>query len=451
MPGMATFLKSVRKKLGKLKSHSHGEYDTTAAENAALIEPDKPEAEQKQQDGNLLMRLPPELRDKIYFYLFSSTRFMYGQRFTLGQKYNAGQAYTRLSNLEPQNFIPPLHGLALLRSFRQVHLEISKAWLDHVIFCFECPSAMLRQLSKLPLDTRALIRHVRIASDALQVPLSSLEEKEAIKDCFKLLLKMNLNTLTVFGPAIPCWSHEDLNLLIKYGKGWKELRYITRTSAFVDTISSDSGNAIALPCKPQAAAWQRDLEDRDGLISGASVTMYKSTDSNNPLSVMCSTMRTELSYPPTPTTGVDYLEADGNSQSLDLKEDKRGILIVVKRGENADWQGVQRADDQEDEESLDFPWVRTKDATELTTQDVQRLYTTYDISTIDFRKDDLRPIAKMYFNDIVDHGSNMIVVDNYKHVDDYAFPPHSFRTEQIDLFPFGQPRRKPRLSIVRYI
>ncbi|EHK46103.1 hypothetical protein TRIATDRAFT_177484, partial [Trichoderma atroviride IMI 206040] len=300
--------------------------------------PDEPETEQKQQDGNLLMRLPPELRDKVYFYLFSSTRFMYGQRFVLDQKYTPLQFYTRVAYLGSEILRPPRHGLALLRSCRQVHLEIGSAWLEHVIFCFESPIAMLRRLDRVPLETRSLIRHVRIASDALQVPLSSPAEKKVIDGCFKLLLQMNLYTLTVFGPAIPCWSHEDLDLFIKYGRGWKELRYITYTSAFVDIISSNRGKTITLPSEPQPAAWQRDLENRDGPNSGASVTIYKSADSKNPLSVMCSTMRAELSYPPTPTTGVDHLNTDGISQSLDLKDDKRGILIVVKRGKNADWQ-----------------------------------------------------------------------------------------------------------------
>lgn len=61
---MKAFIKSVKKKLVKLKNNSHGECDTIAAEDATLIEPDKPETEQKQRVGNF-MRLPPELRDKI--------------------------------------------------------------------------------------------------------------------------------------------------------------------------------------------------------------------------------------------------------------------------------------------------------------------------------------------------------------------------------------------------
>lgn len=366
---------------------------------------------------------------------------MYGRRFDLGQKYTPLQWYTRVSRFRAENFIPPPHGLALLRSCRQVHLEIGKTWLKHVIFCFESPSGMLWQLGGVPLETRLLIRHVRIASDALQIPLSSPEEKDTIGRFFKLLLDMNLDTLTVFGPAIPCWSHEDLHLFIKYGRGWKELRYITHTSAFVDTISSNSRKTITLPSKPQPAAWQRDLENRDGPNSGASVTMYKSADSNNPLSVMRSSMRTEFSYPPTPTTGVDHLDADGISQSLDLEEDKRGILIVVKRGKNADWQGGQRADDQEDQQSLDFPWVRAKDNTALTRQDVERLYTAYGIDTVEYF-----PVNGRSYNVDFNRASKVIQVDNYRHVDDYAFPPHSFRTERFTLFPRLY-QRKLRLSI----
>lgn len=182
----------------------------------------------------------------------------------------------------PQSFFPPPHGLSLLRSCRGVHLDIGNVWLEHVTFCFESPSAMLRQLSEVPLETRSLIRHVRIASDALQVPLSYPKEKKAIDGCFQLLLQMNLDTLTVFGPAIPCWSHGDLDLFIKYGRGWKELRYITHTSAFVDTISSRSGKTITMPSEPQPAAWQRDLENRDGPNSGASVTTYKSQNPKTP-------------------------------------------------------------------------------------------------------------------------------------------------------------------------
>ncbi|KAK1242956.1 hypothetical protein MKX08_005768 [Trichoderma sp. CBMAI-0020] len=217
---------------------------------------------------------------------------------------------------------------------------------------------------------------------------------------------MNLDTLTVFGPAIPRWSHEDLDFFIKYGRGWKELRYITFTSAFVDMVSSNHGATITLPSEPQPAAWQRDLENRDGPNSGASVTMYKSADSKNPLSIMCSTLRTELSYPPTPTTGVDHLNADGISQSLDLKDDKRGILIV---------------------KSLNFLWVDTKENPTLTEEDMQRLYTAYGIDTIKFNPED-----GARHNQELDRCSNVIEVDNYRHVDDYAFPPHPFRTEHFD-------------------
>ncbi|PON23315.1 hypothetical protein TGAM01_v207842 [Trichoderma gamsii] len=142
---------------------------------------------------------------------------------------------------------------------------------------------------------------------------------------------MNLDTLTVFGPAIPCWSHGDLDLFIKYGRGWKELRYITHTSAFVDTISSRSGKTITMPSEPQPAAWQRDLENRDGPNSGASVTTYKS---QNPKPRVC--------YVANYADGVVISSNSNNGCRLfgrrrdfpkpRLEEDKRVILIVVKRG-----------------------------------------------------------------------------------------------------------------------
>ncbi|KAL7919453.1 hypothetical protein ACQKWADRAFT_301456 [Trichoderma austrokoningii] len=285
---------------------------------------------------------------------------------------------------------------------------------------------MFRQLSRVPSETRSLIRHVRIASDALQVPLLCHREKFVIKRFFYLLLEMSLDTLTVFGPAIPSWAHDDLELFIQHGRGWKELRYITHTSVFVDIESSDSGNTITLRREPQPAGWQRDLEKRDGPSSGASVTMYKSMDAKDPLSVLCSTQRTELSYPPAPATSVDWLDANAISQSLDLEEGQRGISIVVKRGKNSVWEGVPRTENRFP--SLDFPWVDTKDRRSIAHKDMKRLYRTYDTTSANFYDDGGGLKIGLLYNSLLDQDL-ITVVDNYRHVDDYLYPPHTFRTK----------------------
>lgn len=434
---MKALMERVKKKLVKLKNKSHGECDAIAAENAMLTEPDKTEMEQEQQDGNLLMRLPRELRDEIYFYLFSSTRFMYGRRFDLTEEYTTSRQFTRISRYKLEEYRPPPHGLALLRSCRRIHLDIGSDWLQHVIFHFESPSAMLCRLKQVPFKTRSLIRHVRIAGDAFQIPLSSPKETWDIHACFDLLLRMNLDTLTVFGPAIPYWTYEDLKLFVKYGRGWKELHYITYTSAFVWKRESSNGDKeMVLPWDPQPAAWQRDLENRDGPNSGASVTMYKSTDPSNPLSVMCPTLRTEFhSYPPTPTPGVDH--SDGFSRVLDLKEDTTGILIVVKRGKNSNWQGMQEDLPWvwSERTSLVFPWVRTKNNRMWHGQEnVEILGRTYRIDSVEYC-----PKDGQEHNDAFRRGPKKTLVDNYRHVDDYAFPPHGFRTEHPTLVPWTYP------------
>ncbi|KAM0690194.1 hypothetical protein Q7P36_008961 [Cladosporium allicinum] len=229
-------------------------------------------AYQQMQCG--MMRLSQELRDKIYTDVFCSTAFR-------GDRY-----------MDPDHVIDhrlpvsSITSLALLRTCRRVRDEIGNTWIRQSCFSFKDPESLLDRLAGIPIAVRCQIRHMRLTDDLMVVVKSEgdVGERQLIyrtAQVLKLLPGLKLDTLTVYGMISPEDSHATLDMLVRYSDGWKELRYISSTTAILGfKFEPIAGSSNHLSRQPQPSDWQNALEQRDGQASRPSVLVYRATDTS---------------------------------------------------------------------------------------------------------------------------------------------------------------------------
>ncbi|KAK3940173.1 hypothetical protein QBC46DRAFT_386147 [Diplogelasinospora grovesii] len=354
------------------------------------------------QEGSLLMQLPQELRDEIYSYLFFSTRISSGER-----------AFGRIDH---RRIVPIPNALALLRTCRRVHSEIGHSWLHKVLFSFEDPEAMLNKLANISIETRSMIRHVRVSGCPLVLSFEDDDVFYRTSAALKLLPGLKLDRLTVMGGRDSMVCYETLDKLVKHSDGWKELYYLSHNSTFLgykDTWPSWTGgpDADRYLRVPQPAGWQKILEDRDGPASCPSVAIYRSTNPGR----ACSVLHADLRVP-----FVQTLAAGQNLAKFGKMEDaalmaagerEKEVLVVVKRGRGLDY--------EEKEGSLYLPYgydIRG----EMPGMTWKQIKTELDNK---YEDDEDWP-----FGD--DDEEEPGLVDAYSHVDDYVWPPLHFATDE---------------------
>lgn len=290
----------------------------------------------KPQTRSLLMQLPRELRIIIYAFLFSSTRFTSGKRCSY-----KSVVY---------RYISAPHGLAILFSCRQAYVEIGQSWVGHVLFCFKTPRAMLDKLGDIPLETRSMIRHVRVSGCCINICCRGDWKRYDIHHVLKLLPGLKLDRLTVCNSDNVHTCYDILDRLVKYSDGWKELHYKSHNSGFLGYYRAwfnhvdNSGGGIGFFREPQPGAWHRKLEHRDGSNSGTSVTIYRSY---NPLrdyyAPYISGAGTWIKFTQVLAPNQDNEEYQ-KANDLQFKargEMEKEVLVVVKRGRGVDYEEKQ--------------------------------------------------------------------------------------------------------------
>ncbi|KAK5174060.1 uncharacterized protein LTR77_001140 [Saxophila tyrrhenica] len=262
-----------------------------------------------QQEDSRLMQLAQELRNEIYEHLFCATRFASGMfAFTRNGSYPIVSATDR-------------NGLSILRCCRRVHNEIGSTWLGHVLFLFTDPRAMLDKLCNIPSPVLGQIRNVRVTADKLMLP-DQFGKCYGTARILKLLPGLNLDVLTVLDEGGMATSYETLNMLIRHGIGWKELRFISRDSRFLGYGHGLRRRFIDNPQddlylhQPQPSDWQQALELRDGIDSSPSVIIYRTN--NAILSIL-------MEWPP----------------RMRRVKRKKEVMVVVKRGVGVDYAELQ--------------------------------------------------------------------------------------------------------------
>jgi hypothetical protein len=171
---------------------------------------------------------------------------------------------------------PAPNFLAILRSCRSINREIGSSWIGQVLFAFESVHDLLERLSSVPRNVVEQMRHIRVGSQPiLLLPPPDYRNKVFVKLVWalKLLPGLRLDTLMVLGDYGPEVAYITLDGLVKYGNEWRELHYITADSKMLGFRKVQFYHEILYARKPQPSTWSRIMAERDGVDSGASVTI----------------------------------------------------------------------------------------------------------------------------------------------------------------------------------
>ena len=225
---------------------------------------------------------------------------------------------------------------AILRTCRQINQEAGAFWLGHVLFNFEHPEDLLDKLSILPSTTLSQIRYLRTSGRPLMLqPIGDDDDVYyRLVWALKLLPELRLNRLTVLAWSRGEISYDTLDGLIKYGNGWRELQFITFNSTMHQFTETDILGDLDWH-KPQPSTWEEILRQRDGADSGASITIYRSIQSDAPGAVI-NPYRRQI------VEGAFFRElgkldvTDTENVELREKKNRKEVLFVVKRGHTAE-------------------------------------------------------------------------------------------------------------------
>lgn len=290
-------------------------------ENISTIDP--------QMESPFFRILPQEIRDLVWVLLFSSTRITVGY-----------------VERDTSNFVdvkPAPNALAALHVCRRARLEIGDSWLGHVLFYFPGIEPMFEKLSVLSVDALAKLRHVRVSGEHI---LYAGKGPNKTEYCFSILYRalrrlpgLQLDQLTVLGGRLPESNYIDLLSLIKMGNGWKTLRYLDRSSALIGFRAGTFNMPVKTICdeyiqQPQPSAWKRMLENRDGIASAPSVTIYRAIELGSNGAMFDPARRVEFKQVPG-ERGVRYWPDD--DELLAAGQEEKEMLVVVKRGAGADY------------------------------------------------------------------------------------------------------------------
>lgn len=148
----------------------------------------------------------------------------------------------------------------------------------------------------------------------------------------KLLPGLRLDKLTVLGSSAGEEAYDTLEGLIKYGNGWKELHFITPNSMMLGFAKMDRFMVDPYWRKPQPSAWDEILRQRDGANSGASITIYRSTQADAPGTVTNSCTRQIFEQKVSSPEDLQQFGVTGDEELLAEKEKGKELLVIVKRG-----------------------------------------------------------------------------------------------------------------------
>lgn len=210
-----------------------------------------------------LFRLPTEIRECIYEFLFSSFTIRHGFK----------HAKTPSSSEESSNRI------ALLLTCRQIHSEAWRHLPLNCTFHFRGTENLLDTLLSCDQSVITRIRHLRMR--AFPFPLFASGRPDYYPtyyaaNAFSLLPGLSLDTLIVED----CWhgfgmgdgwrdltTYFDIESLLM-SHAWKELTYITVCPDFLTSGYDHRRKRVAQP-----ESWDALIKERDGEDSGAEVRM----------------------------------------------------------------------------------------------------------------------------------------------------------------------------------
>ncbi|KAI0458494.1 hypothetical protein F5B21DRAFT_529006 [Xylaria acuta] len=222
--------------------------------------------------------------------------------------------------------------------------EIGDSWLGQVLFSFEDTETMTTKLAALPVATLSKIRHIRIRGETLMLSWPDDDVHYLLVLALKLLPGLQLDTLTVLNLYGGLISYDVLNTLIRYGQGWKELRFISHASELLGfarehdiSAAGDKLNA-RYQLKPQPADWIRAMNNRDGAASQPSVTIYRSTLAGQPCTVSDEATRVRFEQKLSRPDEEDAFATQECGDIMSPGERTKELMVVVRRGRGVDYQ-----------------------------------------------------------------------------------------------------------------
>ncbi|KAH7364389.1 hypothetical protein BKA65DRAFT_546273 [Rhexocercosporidium sp. MPI-PUGE-AT-0058] len=271
----------------------------------------------------LLLRLPAEIRLNVYRSFFSSVSLAFTEPNSLALEI----ALRRTPN-----------ALSLLLVCHQTHLETKTIWLNSIEFEFETLELLMDVFSKLPDSTLSQIRHVLLAKASILIHQPSdqpIGRMFTIALVLKLLPALSLDLLTVVGMCDCEDSYATLDDLVKYGSGWKELRFLTAQSSMLGFANRGWSQSYG-ERMPQPGAWRKDILGRDGSERGPSVEIFRSTDVNGGIQAVLDTTTRESFEQAEPEDKTVF----GKQKDMQLMaegEKGKALLVVVRRGKDVDF------------------------------------------------------------------------------------------------------------------
>lgn len=163
--------------------------------------------------------------------------------------------------------------------------------------------------------------------------------------------------------------------------------------------------------KPQPATWQSVLENRDGTPSNPSVTIYRSTVSSSPGSVLNVNTRTRFEQK-TPEDSEER-EAFGIVEDAEIMADgesTRDVMVIAKRGSGVDYEQKENSPFTDSDILRDMPGKTWK---EIRYECIDRIFED-DSDDFLFSDDEKGPMK----------------IDAYEDVDEYVWPPLHFMTDR---------------------
>lgn len=373
-----------RKKSQKSKSSKKPNNDITATAN-------------QQVNSKFMQLLPQEIRDEIYASVFRSTRFASGMR--TGGRCDGRQLVSSFRGT----------ALALLRTCRRVRDEIGISWLHRVLFHFEDNDSLLDKFAGLPVTLRKQIRHVRVLENSVMIWVDGDDSYHSTAQIFKLLPGLELDTLTVLGDSDSTSAYENLDKLVRYGDGWKVLHYLTLTpsSDFLGYKLNDELMLGRHLRQPQPSNWQNALEQRDGRESRTSVVVYRSTVAATPGAVLQFDFdrREVITQALTDKQDGQIFGHTGDDTSMRPEEVREELLVLVKRGNGVSY-AVKKGS----------PYLPIDDIRQccpgMTWEDIKAQQAAWSE----------REFGPSIETEDDDEHDDEVVVDTYRHVDEYTWP-----------------------------
>jgi hypothetical protein len=218
---------------------------------------------------------------------------------------------------------------------------------------------------------------------------------------------LQLNTITILnlygGPV----SYDVLNTLIKYGDGWKALRFIAQESTLLGYAQPpgfhDAHYIERYQRKPEPAHWLSVMERRDGIETEPAVLIYRSTLPGVVGSVMDEATRIRfMQMPPKKGQAAAFAEQE-YAPIMSPVQKTKGLMVVVRRGKGVDY--------QERKQSPYLPEIGDirQDCPRMTWAEIRKKHIAWD----DGDDSDV--------NDEPDDGPKR--EDVYRHVDEYEWTP----------------------------